>query len=396
MRRTTLLLFALGLAGLSAPNHASAQSMFWFDAGYLFWGRANTSDRTFITGGAGSASADYGLGNGYRLALGATLDRYEVEAIFTRVEGWGDGSGGVLASPLALDNTAGNPILFPGGAATLGFANGLFDAATLAAETSEGEFLVPGAATSSRFAGDLRDIQVNLSQSRLCNFIRWGVGYRNLRILDGGGFTVAGTFNALDVDDGLGPGAPANNDPNDQLAHASLLAAGYTNVGGLGDGYDAIYPLVPTADGLTALFNGQADNNLNGVQLTMAVGGSPTTFLTIDGFLRVGLFHNQVQGSYYELLSGSRDDDSVYYRGFAERRNRAAFGVNPGFKLSLDVTEFISITTGYELLFLTGVANGPDQIGQARQGLLGAPVYVLDSSGTFFGHGGNIGLQIRW
>lgn len=394
MRRTLLTLLCLAGAAFGLPRPVSAQS--WFEADYLFWGRTNGSDRQYITGGVASDDAKFDFASGYRLILGSGFGDYEVEGIFSHVEGWNGSRNSLLGPPLALDDTAANPILFPGGATTFAFRNGLYTAATGPLETSEGEFLLPGAFANTLVASNLRDFQLNFGTNRERSWFRWGVGYRNLRINESGGLMVGGTFNALDVDDGAGPASLIGNDPNDGLAHASLIAAGFTHVAGGADGYDAINPLVPSADGLTALFAGSTQNRLNGVQLQAALRGSPNDIIGFEGFVRLGLFYNEVKGRYSELVAGSRDDDSVYLRTFANDRDRASFGFNPGVRTFLNLTDYISLTAGYELLLLTGIALGPDQIGAANQTLLGTTDYRVDSSGVFIGHGGNVGLEIRW
>lgn len=394
MRQTLLPLLGLGLALWALPRSASAQS--WFEADYLFWGRANTSDRAYITGGLGSDEAGFDFASGYRLTLGSGLGDYEVEAIFSKIEGWNDASFGLLGLPLVFDDSVPNPILYPAGAATLAFNNGLYAAATGPLETSEGEFLTPGAFIATTVSSSLRDLQVNLGTNRDRHWFRWGIGYRNLRLTEAGGLQTAGTFDALDVDDGAGPASPVGNDPNDGLAHASLLAAGFTHVAGAADGFDSLNPLIPSADGLTALFAGRAVNRLDGVQVQGALRGSPNDVVAFEGFLRLGLFYNRIEGSYTEVVAGSRNDDSIYLRAFSDDRSRASFGVNPGVRALLNLTDYISLTAGYELLVLTGIALGPDQIGSIQTTLLGTTGYKVDTSGVFVGHGGNVGLEVRW
>ncbi|MEZ6064438.1 MAG: hypothetical protein R3B90_01745 [Planctomycetaceae bacterium] len=397
-------LFAFCLILAASPQAIQAQG--WFEADYLFWSRGNDSSRQFIQGSSPMNSEDFDIGfsNGYRLTVGTALGDYELEAQYSKVDGWSDSLSGVLARPLALDDDGGNAIVYPAGADSLGFRNGLFDAATFASqsiisnEQSESEFLLPGTVTAGSYTGKLQDFQVNFGTSRTKNWYRFGVGYRNIRIQEGAGFLASGGFNALDNNDAAGPGgvAPPVNDPNDGLSHAALTAAGFTNIGGGADGYDAINPAVPTLDRISALFNGQTDNELNGLQLSAAARMVPSEIFEFEVFGRLGLFHNRASGGYAELLAGGGTDNSNYLRSFVNDRERGSFGANFGIKGLLNITDYISLTAGYEVLVLTNIALAPDQIGNVQRDLFGNPHYALNASGLFFGHGGNLGLEIRW
>ena len=390
--RKTLLLLSLGLASFAAPRAASAQM--WFESDYLFWGRANTSDQTYVTGGSSSDDADFDFESGYRFTLGSGLGDYEVEAIFSQIDGWNGDGLTTLALPVALDGNAGNAIVFPGGAGTLAVTSGIGLAATQAAEMSEAEFLTGGTVVSHSYSSNLRDLQINFGSNRDRNIFRWGLGYRNMLIEENGGVGVFGSFDALDIDDAAGPGA-LNNDPNDGLADGSLAAAGMTALRGA-NGFDSINPLIPSADTVSMVLSGGTENRLDGVQLTFAASGCPHEVVTIDGFLRLGLFYNRINGTASELLVGGGDDNSIYFRSLGDSTATASFGLNPGFRTLINLTDYISLTAGYELLVLTNIGLGPEQLGQVQTNLLGRPVYEVDSSGVFVGHGGNLGLQIRW
>jgi hypothetical protein len=397
-------ILAICLTAACAPQEVCAQG--WFDAETLFWSRTNDSSTQFLSGASALDSGDLDLGwsNGYRLTLGTGLGDYEIEAQYSRIDDWSDSASRLLARPLAFDNNSGNAIVFPVGADTLGFTNGLFNAATnatgavLTDETTESEHLLAGAAAAGTYNGELQDFQLNLGTNRELAWYRFGIGYRNLRINEGSGFLVSGTFDARDNDDGAGPGGivPPVNGPNDQLSHASLIAAGFTNIGGLGDGYDAVNPALGTSDRVAALFAGSTDNSLNGVQLTGAVRAAPNDIFEVEAFSKVGLFYNRATGGYSELVGGSGSDNSIYLRQFTGDRTRGSFGLNLGVRGLLNLTDYISLTAGYELLLLTNIALAPDQYARVNNNVLGTGVYSFDASGLFVGHGGNIGLEIRW
>lgn len=391
--RKSLSLLILSLLAVFAPRTASAQM--WFEADYLFWGRPNTSDVNFITSGTGSGDANLGFGSGYRIGLGGGVGDYEIEAILSDIGNWSDQSFSVLGTPIALDGTAANAIVFPGGAHSLTFNSGVSLAASLPAELSESEFLRAGSAVLSSYSTNLRDLQINFGSHRDRNWFRWGIGYREVLINENGGFGIAGTFDALDIDDAAGPAAMMGNDPNDGLAAGSLTSVGFVNIGG-GGGFDSIDPTVPSADGLSALFNGSTENRLDGVQLTLAARTVPNDVLMLEAFTRLGLYHNRISGSVSEVLIGSQDANGIYQRVMQDSTAKASFGFNPGVRASLNLTDYISLTLGYEVMLLTGVGLGPDQLASVQTTLLGSPIYKVDSSGLFVGHGGNAGLEVRW
>jgi hypothetical protein len=391
--RKVLPLIVLGLLAVAAPRSASAQM--WFEGDYLFWGRANNSQQTYVNGGAASDDADLGIADGFRLTLGGGLGNYEVEAVFSRISEWsGDGTS-TLALPVAFDATNTNAIVFPGGANTLAFASGLSLAASQTAELTESEFLTAGSFATHAYSSKLQDIQINFGSHRDLNWIRWGLGYREIVIDENGGFGLSGTFDALDVDDGAGPATPANNDPNNGLSDASLGAVGFTQIAG-GGGFDSIDPTIPSVDRLAWLVNGTTENRLDGLQFLLAARTAPNDIVALEAFARIGLYYNRINGSVNELVVGSGDASGVFLRTLGDSTARASFGFNPGVRAALNLTDYISLTAGYEVLVLTGIGLGPDQLAQVQTNLLGSPTYKVDADGLFFGHGGNLGLEVRW
>jgi hypothetical protein len=388
--RTTLLTLALGCFGL--PAAASAQM--WFETDYLNWNRTNGSDTSF-TGGVDSGDNGFDFGNGYRFILGGGVGDYEIEARFSRIDDWSGDSSEGIGRPLSLDGEFGNAVVFPGGAARLGFASGLIEAASGVGEDNEAEFLTGGSALLHRYESSFRDVQLNIAPHRDFHWFRMQVGYRGIQIAEGSRLRIDGTFNALDSDSGEAPG-DATNEANDALSDAALVAAGFANIGGTADGFDAINLVAGTSDQVAMLFGGDTDNHLNGVHVTGLLRGNPSEFVTVEGFLQFGLFHNQIDASVSELIAGSGDDDSIYVRRFQGSKSKASFGTNLGLRTAIHLTEYISLTTGYELLVLSGIALAPDQYGRVQTSLTGNRSFNIDSAGVFLAHGGNVGLEIRW
>ena len=291
--RRTLLLLAFGLAAVAAPRPACAQM--WFDAEYLFWDRSNDSDQTYITGAANSGDADFDFTNGFRLSLGGAIGDYELEASYAQIGNW-DGNGSrTFALPIAFDNTALNPLVFPAGAGTLTFNSGLGLASVEALEANEAEFLLGGALLTHSYSTKLQDIQVNFGSNRELNWLRWGVGYRELKLEENGGFGLSGTFDARDLDDNAGIG-DIGNDANDGLDNDSLTANGFTNLVSA-NGFDSIDPFTPTIDRLSVLFNGTTENRLDGLQLTLAARTAPNDIFMVEAFTRLGLYYNRINGT---------------------------------------------------------------------------------------------------
>ncbi len=399
MRKPQLLLILTCLL-VSSPQTALAQS--WAETDLLFWTRSSNSDKSLITGvgGFNSNSLDFGLDSGYRLTVGTSFLDWEVEAQFSRIDEWSSSTSSALANGLVFDDTGANALIFGAPPAAFGFLNGLFGAATETAaadESTEGEFLMPGAMARGFYDSSLQDFQLNVGSHRDLNWFRWAVGFRNIRLKENGRLITSGMFQAADVDDGALPGG-VGNDPNDSLSHAALAAQGYTVLSGAADGFSGFDPTaVPaTPTTLATLFGGSTENNLNGIQITTAARAQPNDVLLVEALLRLGLYHNNIDSTINELIVGQVNDDSVYIRRLSAGKNKLSFGVNFGVRGHLNLTDYITLTLGYEILALTGVALAPDQFGSVETNILGAQSHVVDADGLFVGHGGVLGLEVRW
>jgi hypothetical protein len=65
------------------------------------------------------------------------------------------------------------------------------------------------------------------------------------------------------------------------------------------------------------------------------------------------------------------------------------FGINYGYRL----TDRLTFLAGYNLLFVTGVALAPDQLAATN---INTGVGALDTNGSLFYHGLNLGLEYGW
>jgi hypothetical protein len=395
---STVVLLAVCLAGSS-----SARAQVTFEADWLFLQKDNQQASPFISGpdavSTSSLGSDYE--SGYRFALFGGGAAWEVEAVFSQVDGWSDSQTRTLANYLVLDDTANNAVVIPGPPAnTFAYATALFDAATNPNafgqdETLESEHLQPGATVVLQTDAMFRDFELNFGTNRETQWWRAGLGWRNVRFDDGALLLARGTFDARDVDDNATVGAPTN-DPNDGLSHDALGAAGYTLIGGSANGYDSAAAPGIAPDTLTTAFGGQADNELNGLQGVLGARLFPGDWMTLEGVLKVGVYHNRVQAQAVETLIGSVNDDSIYRRTFTDRKSTAAFLGSLGVRGLFPLTDYINFVAGYEVNFLTGVALGTEQFQGVRTDLLGNQVFSANASDSTILHGGHAGMQVSW
>ena len=374
---------------------SSASAQMWGDAEYLYFGRLSGSSTPIVGGPNGFSSADNtGAASGYRLTIGGFIGQLEVEASFMNVEGLSDSSGGTLTSALALDDQANNLVVFGAPVNSFVFPSGLSLAASGGAEALEAEFLQPGATYALQSFTDLRSGEINFGMNRTLNPWRLGIGYRTFLIKDGSSSLIGGNFDALDVDDAQTVGGGAN-DPNDGLSHAALIAAGYTSTFGGADGFDNQLS-AGGPDTLAIYSSGSARNELHGAQITGGYQLFPLDWMTVELIGKAGLFYNNVQGSIVEALAGGGNDDSVYQRTLSGKKSSAAFAGTLGAKGMLPITDYISFSFGYEIMFFSGLGLGSRQFDGVTTNLAGQQVYSPRSSSHLIVHGGNLGLQVTW
>jgi hypothetical protein len=116
----------------------------------------------------------------------------------------------------------------------------------------------------------------------------------------------------------------------------------------------------------------------------------------IEGVAKAGLYHNRVEARTTELLVGSGDDDSVYGQSFTDQKGTGAFVGSLGLRGLIPVTDYINLVTGYEVLFLSGVALGTEQFKGVRQDVLGGTIFTAQADGSTILHGGKLGLEVLW
>jgi hypothetical protein len=350
--------------------------------------------------GISTGDIDFGYESGYRFTLSGGGTWWEVEAVFAQVDDWSDGFSRTLTRAMVFDDTGNNANvvgLAPGN--MLSLVNSLFEASTNpnaggVDETLEGEHLRAGGLVQMRASSRYRDFELNFSSNRNANWYRFGIGWRNLQLNETSGIAIGGTFDAIDSADGAQFGDPTNR-PNDGLSHTALVDAGYVLVSGGANGFDA----AATPDGpdeLLLFYGGRADNELNGIQAIFAARLIPSEVIYVEGFAKAGAYHNHVTARATDLLIGTGNDDSSYGRSFHDQKGTGAFVGSLGLRTLLPLTDYISVVTGYEALFVSGVALGTEQFRGIRTNLAGTRTFSANADDSTILHGGKVGLEVAW
>jgi hypothetical protein len=147
---------------------------------------------------------------------------------------------------------------------------------------------------------------------------------------------------------------------------------------------------------LGALFQGYADNDLDGGQLVFGGCYRAAELFIIEGFLKGGVYQNRATGMVQETVFGVENDTSVYRRTLFDRKTTAAFAGSFGFRFIVPLTDYIFLRTGYEAMVVTNVAVSSDQPFGISQNLLGETRYEVVTRGVFLAHGGHLGLELNW
>jgi hypothetical protein len=398
MLRRTLQIVALccGALGLTIP----AEAQFRFSTEALFMSRDNGRNQPILDGpDAFSNENSTDFQHGYRFVFGGTYGDYDVEFVGAQIENWSSGSSGTLVRALAFDETAANPVVFPGGLAnTLAFTNSLFDAATdVGIEDNESERLQAGATYIVTGSSQFQDYQINLGSNPTRNHWRFGVGWRQMRLHEGNTVGITGVFDALDTDSGDVAG-DLGNEANDALSNGSITGAGYTLRSGLANGYDAVLPggAGVSPDTLQLYYASGSKNILNGVQVCGGYQFPSESAFDLEVFGRTGIYHNYARGSVGEYLIGSVNDDSIYQRNFSDSRHGVAFAGTLGFKAAVTVTDYITFSAGYEAMYVANVALASAQLGGLSTSTLGDRDYHVRNGDKIIIHGATLGMQVTW
>lgn len=397
MLKKSFLAFVTAAVVLSFSQSSHAQM--FFESDWIYLNRDNDGSGPIVVGAesVGLDAADYDWASGYRVTLGGQVGPVDVDTSFTQPGAWESSATGVFTQSILLDDSAGMGAI-PAGGSMLNSRLGLSQAATeVTDELLEAEMILFDAANPPSWdafsRSNYKDFEINIGTNRACRRWRMSAGYRHIKLSERNGLTISGFFDAPDIADGNN--APGG-DPNDGLAGGSLNTVGFNTIaGGDFDVFGAPNTIAP--DTMIYQVLGSADNELNGGQFTFAGRVFDGDWVTVEAFTKVGIYRNQFTTSVTENVLGTGPDtDLAYQRRLSGNGLEAAFAGNIGFSSTISLTDYINLVTGYELLWLQGVATGPDQINGVSQDLFGNTTYTPDNDGSMFAHGGRIGLQVIW
>lgn len=383
-----LLLVATLLVACESRTQAQGTR---FRADWLFLTRDSDAPSSSLIVGSDpfSSDADFNYESGYRLFFSTGTEAYDVEFRFSQLDDWQDQRNRRLFDELSFDEEFTNPLVtnFPF-VNILNFNNTLYTASEFDDgggpndETTEGELLEAFSTAVYEVDTNYRDFDVTLKTSRL-NWWRFGVGYRHIDFDETNGLRIRGTFAALDAPTGGAPG-DAGNIPNDILSHQALNAVGLRRTSGAADGF-------AHGDDLRLYYNSSNDNNLNGLQVTFDGNIYDGSYFLFETYANLGLYHNQITASLVERYVGAGSNDSVYQSSLRDRENDLAWASQIGVRGAVKLTDNWKISLGYEVLFIDGLALGPNQSRVTTFNTI-----PVGGDQSVFMHGGTVGFEGTW
>ena len=367
-----------------------------FSADAVYLRRNNRSNDIPIISGPETfrfSDVDFDFQYGTRLSLGVMEDDYELEVTFLSLKDWSDSQSGVLTHGLGFDGpvaygaaaagapSAVDPGLDPNFLTSGTYFSPLNASASAALETDALDFLQPGATFEAKYTSDFQDIEANYKQrSQPGRWVRYGFGFRNVKVREDGFAALSGTFGSVAAD---GVGAPGTAG----LTSAALTGAGLTFGTGVNDGFIAADTLLFSSRTLT-------ENRLNGMQAITEMQWLESDRFALGGFGKAGVYYNSASGSISEQYVGSGSNSSTYTRSLIDEKSAVSFLGHAGVTGRLHLRRNVSIVAGYEAVFLAGLALAPDQVQTSTTPVVGAASLNLRTDGTMFIHGGRLGLEI--
>ena len=377
---------------------------FRFQADWVYYTRENRAKSLPIISGDESfttKSADFNYNSGYRLTLGWMNDDFEFEGSYFELDGLGASNAGTLTNAVVFDGQGGFDAASQATRDTFGVgtvpnfleSNTFFAPINAASnfsgvapnnETTELQFLDPGAQYSVKYDSTLQDFDFNLKGRRQSGrLLRFGVGYRNIQFNESGLVALRGAFNTIDND-------PIVLDASDNLSDTALrdlvTGGGLTPASGA-TGFQQANQLLFTS-------SSRANNQLNGVQATMDATFLESEYFQIGGYAKAGVYHNRARGSVSEVYQNFENPQSSYSRSFSDSQNRVAFAGNLGVTGTVFLRDNLRLFGGYELMYLSGVALAPDQNAGISTSIANVTALNLQSHGQALFHGGRVGFEI--
>ncbi len=186
--------------------------------------------------------------------------------------------------------------------------------------------------------------------------MRLGVGYVNANLNNDAWVALSGTFRASN-NSGTTVSLPNSVLTSPTGGNLALYAGGG---GGFTDGVSNGGTGTPSQ--LLFTHSANTRNSFNGAQFVLDDDLLEFHHLDLGLTLKAGIFDNFAQGTITETYSTTNNDLSAYYRQFSASCHQLAFLGGIGLNAGYHVTDEISLWTGYDVLFLTDLALGPEQV----------------------------------
>ncbi len=355
----------------------------YFQADWLWTTNASTwSDtRNFIDGPAAvsfTSLPSYNSENGYRLEGGVRLGNWIFEGVYSHFGEW------VSTLDENVDGVAFNANGMAGNWAGRNFLNAntyfapIVRSASLASPANtvgDQSGLGPSNAFTTDPAPALlaythTDFYVTEANVKGADYflplwgrgLRLGAGYVNANLNNEAWVALSGTFRASNT-----------SGTTVSLPNSVLTAATGGNlilISGGGSGFTDGISNGGTGTPSQLLFTHLAKtrNELNGAQVVLDGDLFDFDRLEFCANLKAGIFDNFAQGTITETYSATNNDFSSYGRQFSNTCHHLAFMGGVGVEGGWHLTKEVAIRSGYDVLFLSGLALGPEQINGVANG----------------------------
>jgi hypothetical protein len=386
-------------------NTCACSHSLYFEADWLWTSHAGmwSSTRNFIDGpdaaGFDNLSAFSG-DNGYRLRGGIRLNNWIFEGVYSHFGAWDSWleknvNGVAFNASAAAGNWAGQNVI-----GTNTYFAPIYNAASLTVPVNTAGDQ-SGLGPSAAFPADalpalmahahsefyMTEANVKGAEYVLPVFghgIRLGLGYVNANLNEDSWVAMSGTFRAFNG------GGPTLSLPNAALTapaggNLSLFSGGGS---GFSDGTNNV-----TGIPSQLLFTHQAStsNQFNGAQMLMDCDLLEFDRLQFGMTLKAGIFDNFAQGAVVETYRATNNDLSAYGRQFTDSHHQLAFLGGIGVDAGYHVTDEITISAGYEVLFLTNLALAQEQLIGINAGM-----YHVQTNGSALIQSVRMGLEIAF
>jgi hypothetical protein len=186
--------------------------------------------------------------------------------------------------------------------------------------------------------------------------LRFGVGYVNANLNNDTWVALSGTFRASNA------GGATVSLPNSVLTAATGGNLTFYSGGGSGFTDGVSNGGTGTPSQLIFIHAANTRNELNGAQFVL--DGDLLEFHRFDvcTSLKAGIYDNFAQGTITETYAATNNDLSTYYRAFSNSCHHVAFMGGVGIDAGWHITDEIAFRAGYEVLVLSNLALGPEQI----------------------------------